>query len=83
MIGKTLSHYEILELIGKGGMSHVYLGRQIGLDRPVAIKILHSHLAHDEGFVARFRREAIAAGRFEELRREFAAREDDVAEEQA
>lgn len=58
LIGKTLGKYEILEHIGHGGMAEVYKGRQRQLNRMVAIKILHPFLADEEGFVARFRREA-------------------------
>ncbi len=62
--GVVLSgRYELLTIIASGGMAQVWQGHDKILDRPVAIKILHSHLAHDEGFVARFRREAIASAR--------------------
>ncbi len=49
--------FEILDLIGRGGMSAVYKARQTDLDRIVAIKILYGELARNESFVARFRRE--------------------------
>ncbi len=58
LIDKTLGRYKILEHIGHGGMSEVYKGKQIQLDRWVAVKVLHPFLADDEGFVVRFRREA-------------------------
>ncbi len=62
--GVVLSgRYELQTTIASGGMAQVWQGHDKILDRPVAIKILHSHLAHDEGFVARFRREAIASAR--------------------
>lgn len=58
LIGKTLGKYEVLEHIGHGGMSEVYKGQQTQLHRLVAIKVMHPFLADDEGFVARFQREA-------------------------
>ncbi len=60
-IGKQLGQYEIMAEIGRGGMAVVYKAWQPSLGRPVAIKVLPFHLASDEGFLARFRREAIAA----------------------
>ena len=53
--------YELTTRIGKGGMGAVYLGRQVDLDRPVAIKLLHPQYAHEPGLVSRFRQEAKAA----------------------
>ena len=56
---RTLAgRYEIGELIGRGGMSDVYAGRDIRLGRKVAIKLLRAELAEDPQFRARFRREA-------------------------
>ena len=52
--------YEIGELIGRGGMADVYLGRDIRLGRSVAIKVLRPDLARDPLFQSRFRREAQA-----------------------
>ncbi|MCS6889626.1 Stk1 family PASTA domain-containing Ser/Thr kinase [Chloroflexus sp.] len=53
--------YQVERLLGDGGMARVYLGRDLRLNRPVAIKIPHSHLMTDPDFLARFRHEAHAA----------------------
>ncbi len=53
--------YEIGELLGRGGMAEVHLGRDTRLGRTVAIKMLRSDLARDPSFQARFRREAQSA----------------------
>jgi len=61
MIGKTLGHYEILELLGAGGMGEVYLGEDTRLGRKVAIKVLPAEFASDPERLARFEQEARAA----------------------
>ena len=53
--------YQIIRMIGEGGMANVYLAHDTILDRDVAVKILRGDLANDEKFVRRFQREAIAA----------------------
>ncbi len=53
--------YEITSHLARGGMADVYEGRDSELNRPVAIKVLHSQFSADEAFVKRFRREAQAA----------------------
>jgi predicted Ser/Thr protein kinase len=58
LIGQTFGKYRITEHLGSGGMSEVYKAYQPGLDRYVAIKVLHSFLAQEEDFLARFQREA-------------------------
>lgn len=50
--------YKIQSVIGKGGMATVYKAIQINLDRPVALKIVHQNLVHDDEFIKRFIREA-------------------------
>ncbi len=58
MIGKTLGHYEISSLLGKGGMGEVYQAKDLKLGRDVAIKLLPKEFAQDTDRVARFQREA-------------------------
>jgi serine/threonine-protein kinase len=55
--------YRLDRRLGAGGMSTVYQGLDRVLERQVAIKLLAEHLAEDDGFVARFRREALAAAK--------------------
>ena len=52
-----------MRLIARGGMADVWEAKDTLLERQVAVKILHPHLAADAAFVARFRTEAIAAAR--------------------
>jgi serine/threonine protein kinase/beta-lactam-binding protein with PASTA domain len=53
--------YELEQKIGEGGMARVYRGRDLRLNRQVAIKVLHSHFASDTNFLQRFHHEAQAA----------------------
>src|SRR5439155_18285483 len=55
--------YRLDRRLGAGGMSTVYVALDRVLERPVAVKLLAEHLAEDEDFVARFRREALAAAK--------------------
>ncbi len=55
--------YELLELIGGGGMADVYKAHDKLLDRPVAVKILHAQFSNDADFIDRFHREAQGAAR--------------------
>jgi serine/threonine protein kinase/Tfp pilus assembly protein PilF len=61
MIGKTISHYNILEKIGEGGMGVVYKAQDTTLDRFVAIKFLPAHLSATGENKSRFLQEAKAA----------------------
>jgi len=53
--------YQLTRIIDSGGMATIYSALDLRLDRQVAVKIMHSHLAQDENYVARFIREAKAA----------------------
>jgi len=58
MIGRVLSHYEILDKLGDGGMGTVYRARDTKLKRDVAIKVLPEAFAGDPERLKRFEREA-------------------------
>src|SRR5439155_23885405 len=60
---KQMDRYELLEEVGTGGMAVVYRGRDTVLDREVAVKVLHPHLAAKAESRARFSREARAVAR--------------------
>jgi serine/threonine-protein kinase len=57
-IGQNLSHYSLVEKIGKGGMGEVFRAKDQKLGRDVAIKVLPEEFAKDADRVARFQREA-------------------------
>ncbi|MCU0484833.1 MAG: hypothetical protein MUC85_02005, partial [Anaerolineales bacterium] len=54
----SIGKYQLLEQIGEGGFGVVYRARDAQLEREVALKLLHAHLASAPDFVERFRREA-------------------------
>lgn len=58
LLSRTISNYQIVDRLGKGGMATVYRARQVNMQRDVAIKVMSADLAQDPQFVARFEREA-------------------------
>jgi serine/threonine-protein kinase len=58
LIGRQLGDYLLEGLLGSGGMAEVYRARELALGREVAVKVLPASLAHDRGYVERFRAEA-------------------------
>ncbi|QRK06826.1 serine/threonine protein kinase [Archangium violaceum] len=63
LIGRNIGRYRILEELGSGGMSVVYKGLDTALDREVAVKVLHPHLANKSESRRRLAREAKAVAR--------------------
>jgi len=62
-IGKIVGNVRIDKLLARGGMAEVYLGSHLNLDRPVAIKLLHSYIEEEPLLIERFHREAkVVAG---------------------
>lgn len=68
LIGQTIGNYTIQSVLGRGGMSVVYLAQQTNIERQVAVKIMPSHLLSDLTFVQRFEREVALTARLEHPR---------------
>jgi serine/threonine-protein kinase len=62
---EVAGRYRLEGRLGAGGMSTVFLALDTVLERRVAVKLLAEHLAEDEAFVARFRREALSAAKLQ------------------
>jgi serine/threonine protein kinase len=58
LVGKTIGHYKIVDVLGAGGMATVYRAQQTNIEREVAIKVMASAFAQQADFVERFKREA-------------------------
>jgi serine/threonine-protein kinase len=66
MVGRVfLGRYEIVRLLGEGGMGRVYLAKQADLGRQVVVKVMHEHVAADPKFRDRFQRETKIMARFQ------------------
>jgi serine/threonine-protein kinase len=66
LVGTLLGErYLVQELVGEGGMGRVYLGQHLMMRKRIALKVIHPQLLHVEEVVARFEREAVAAGHIE------------------
>jgi len=61
LVGQTLGQYQIVELVGEGGMATIYKAWQPSLKRYVAIKVLAPRLSNESEFLKRFHQEAVAA----------------------
>jgi tRNA A-37 threonylcarbamoyl transferase component Bud32 len=57
-LGKVFGGYQIIEMVGKGGMGNVYKGKELQTERIIAIKILHEYMTLDKKAVKRFLKEA-------------------------
>nr|WP_029113814.1 serine/threonine-protein kinase [Mycobacterium sp. URHB0044] len=66
MEGTPFGRYQLIELLGRGGMGEVWRAYDTAIDRVVALKMLLPHLSEDPDFEKRFRREARAAGRLDD-----------------
>ena len=64
-LGRQIDNYRIEALLGEGGMGTVYRATDLNLNRPVALKVMHSHLVRQNDLKQRFMQEAQAAARLD------------------
>lgn len=65
MVGRVfMGRYQVINLLGEGGMGKVFLARQLDLDRQVVVKVMHDHIAADPKFCDRFKRETHLMAKF-------------------
>src|SRR6266852_5798526 len=65
MVGRVfLGRYQVINLLGEGGMGKVFRARQLDLDRQVVVKVMHDHIAADPKFRDRFKRETLLMAKF-------------------
>jgi len=65
LVGTLLDHFQVTELLGRGGMGAVYKARDVRLQRDVALKVMHPHIAEQGDFKARFLQEARSAAKLD------------------
>ncbi|WP_309889786.1 protein kinase domain-containing protein [Archangium sp.] len=65
LLGQRLGTFRVVRLLGQGGMGRVYLAEHGLIQKKVAVKVLHAHLAQDKKLVSRFLAEARAASRIQ------------------
>ncbi len=65
LIGKTIGGYEILDVVGKGGMATVYRAQQVSMSRIVAVKVLPEKYINDDTYIQRFEQEVAIVSKLE------------------
>ncbi len=65
LIGKSIGGYEILDIVGKGGMATVYRAQQVSMNRVVAVKVLPEKYINDDTYIQRFNQEVAIVSKLE------------------